>query len=107
MSSETAGHFPEALASPSEITNDRAFSRRRHLITRHMRSHVGRLPDARRFFIELCVNLRASAYKLLVNPARNQRNPSNISDYNVAYIVKKTLLNALVDKSAFLPGAVL
>jgi hypothetical protein len=107
MSSETAAHFPEALASPSEGTYDRASNRRRHLITLHKRLYVGRLRDARRFFIELCVNLRTPAYKLLVNPALNQRHSSNISDYNVAYIVKKTLLNALVNKSASLPGAVI
>ena len=90
-----------------QVTDHGAFDRRRHLNTRHIRSHMGLLRDVQRCFIELCVNLRTPAYKLLVNPAPNQRHSSNISDYNVAYIVKKTLLNALVNKSAFLPGAVL
>jgi len=107
MNSETAAHFPEALASPSEVTYDRAFNCRRHFITRHMRSRTGLLRDVWRSFIEFRVNACTPAYELLVNPAFNWRYSSNISDYNVAYIVKKTLLNALVNKSALLPGAVI
>jgi hypothetical protein len=107
MSSETSAYFPEALASPSEVTHDRAFNRRRHLITLHKRSYVRRLIDVRRFSVESCLNLRTPAYELLINPAVNQRHSFNISDYNVAYIVEKTLLNALVNKSVLLPGAVI
>jgi hypothetical protein len=80
---------------------------RRHVNTRHTRSHTGFPRDVRRFFIELCVNLHTPAYKRLVNPALNQRNSFNFSDYNVAYIVEKTILNPLVNRSAFLPGAVI
>src|SRR5271168_601209 len=100
MSSKAAAYFREALASPSEVRvpaqsaseiPDLPDTIQTHLNTRHIRSRTGLLGDARRSFMELRVNLHSPAYELLVNPAPNQRNSSNISDYNVAYIVEKTL----------------
>jgi hypothetical protein len=110
--------FTVCVASPFNSSSGTARSRTvqvtyhsafegRHLNARPMPSRTGRPRDCRQSFVELCVNLRTPMSKPLVNPALNQRYSSNIPDYNVAYIVKKTLLNALVNKSAFLPGAVL
>jgi hypothetical protein len=84
MSSESVAHVPEALASPSKAAYHRAFIRG-HLKTRHIRSHTEVLRDARRFFIELCVNPHPRTHNILVNGADNQRQTADLSDYNVAH----------------------
>ena len=84
MSSATAAHVPEALASPSKATYRRVFNRR-HLDTLLMRSHKEVLRDAQRFFIELCVNPHPRTHNILVNAADNQRQMADLFDYNVAH----------------------
>jgi hypothetical protein len=90
MSSGIPALFPEALASPSEATYHRAFNRGRHLKTRHIRSNKEVLRDARRFFIELCVNPHPRIHNILVSGADNQRQMADSSDYNVAHNSQNT-----------------